>query len=199
MLRLSAPVLPCSQIGAYRISTCRLWQGSTSDIEIINNSDEVLPPELPLTTLTLAVGTGTQSLAGLLPALQPVGAAECFMQGMELWYSLPQAAYLGSCPQLQQLRELALLSPVSPFGHDSTLNYVVPMLLSQAPRLRSLHISGADGLLRALPEALSRYSGLTSLKLQWLGLSELGPAGMEWQGGCTGRFCCPLLMGGTGC
>lgn len=113
------------------------------------------------------------------------------MQRLELWYSLPRAASLGGCPQLQQLRELALLNPRSYTGPDSSLDHVVPMLLSQAPRVRSLHISGSDEPLSALPEVLSRYRGLTSITLQGQGLRELGPADMEWQGECTGRPAAP--------
>ena len=107
---------------------CRLWQGTFSC-----NGRRF---HVPVPTLHLDFSEPAPSLAPLLSALQPAGAAPCFFERLELLGSLPQPAALAGCDQLHQLRELSLDFRAYTAGRE--LDECLAVLLQQASSQSSL-------------------------------------------------------------
>lgn len=162
-----------------------LWHGAACSIACRGLST----PQWPLPTLELHCTSPVPSLARLLSALQPAGAAPHVFQRLELKHRLPQPHQLATCTQLSQLRELSITDPLPAAG--SSLADALAGMLQQATRLSSLHISTDDSwgrfaMLGTVPACLASYRGLTSLALSRQGLTEL-PDGDYLAGGWAHR------------
>lgn len=153
---------------------CRLWQGTFSC-----NGRRF---HVPVPTLHLDFSEPAPSLAPLLSALQPAGAAPCFFERLELLGSLPQPAALAGCNQLHQLRELSLDFRAYTAGRE--MDECLAVLLQQASSLSSLSISVRTAP-RSPPTCLVGYHGLRRLALTGSCRVEL-PAG-EYLSGVRAR------------
>ena len=177
------PAVPHLQFAGCALFTCRLWPGTALSS---NASAEGEAGRQPLPTLALHCAAPVPSLAHLLSALQPAGAAPCAFQRLELTDTLPSD--LAACTQLSQLRELSLVYRWTVFDGGALPPTLVALLqhamsplaalLQQATGLTALHISSEseETKLRAVPACLASYRGLTSLSLVGQALVEL-PSG----------------------